>query len=73
MELEEYGKAAKAFEAAAKSGNEMIAPMSLKKLGFVYLHEGKNAKARSAFERIKAEYPSSQEAQDIEKYIAVSK
>ena len=47
--------------------------MSLKKLGFVYLHEGKNAKARSAFERIKAEYPSSQEAQDIEKYIAVSK
>lgn len=73
VELEEYGKAAKAFEAAAKSGNEMIAPMSLKKLGFVYLHEGKNAKARSAFERIKAEYPSSQEAQDIEKYIAVSK
>ena len=73
VELEEYGKAAKAFEAAAKSGNEMIAPMSLKKLGFVYLHEGKNAKARSAFERIKAEYPSSQEAQDIEKYNAVSK
>ena len=33
VELGEYGKAAKAFEAAAKSGNEIIAPMSLKNPG----------------------------------------
>lgn len=72
VELQEYGKAAKAFEAAAESGNEIIAPMSLKKAGIVYLHEGKNAKALKAFQAIKENYPSSAEAQDIDKYIAVA-
>jgi len=72
VELGEYGKAAKAFEAAAASGNEMIAPMSLKKAGIVYLHEGKNAQALKAFKAIKANYPASNEAQDIDKYIAVA-
>ncbi|MCR5532984.1 MAG: tetratricopeptide repeat protein [Paludibacteraceae bacterium] len=72
VELEEYGKAAKAFETAAKSGNEMMAPMSLKKAGLVYLKEGKNAKAKKAFETIKNDYPASNEAQDIDKYIAIA-
>ena len=72
VELGEYAKAAKAFEAAAKSGNDMIAPMSLKKAGLVYLHEGKNAQALKAFKAIKANYPASQEAQDIDKYIAIA-
>lgn len=72
VELQEYGKAAKAFEAAAQSGNDIIAPMSLKKAGIVYLHEGKNAQAKRAFEKIKADYPSSNEAQDIDKYIAIA-
>lgn len=72
VELGEYGKAAKAFEAAAKSGNEIIAPMSLKKAGIVYLHEGNKAKALKAFKAIKADYPQSAEAQDIDKYIAIA-
>ena len=72
VELGEYGKAAKAFEAAAKSGNEVIAPMSLKKAGVVYLHEGEKSKALKAFKAIKEEYPASSEAQDIDKYIAVA-
>ena len=72
VELGEFGKAAKAFEAAAKSGNDLIAPMSLKKAGIVYLHEGKNAQAKKAFERIKADFPQSNEAQDIDKYIAIA-
>ena len=72
VELQEYGKATKAFEAAAESGNEIIAPMSLKKLGIVYLHEGRNGKALKAFQAIKDNYPSSAEAQDIDKYIAVA-
>ncbi len=72
VHLEEYGKAAKAFEAAAKSGNELIAPMSLKKVGFVYLELGNKAAAKKAFESIKADYPASVEAQDIEKYIALA-
>ena len=73
VELGEYGKAVKAFEAAAESDNEMIAPMSLKKAGIVYLHEGKNAKALKAFKAIKENYPTSAEAQDIDKYIAIAK
>ena len=72
VELGEYGKAASAFENAAKSGNDMIAPMSLKKAGIVYLHEGQKAKALKAFKAIKECYPSSAEAQDIDKYIAIA-
>ena len=72
VELQEYDKAAKAFEAAAKSGNDIIAPMSLKKAGLVYLHEGQKAKALKAFKAIKEDYPSSAEAQDIDKYIAIA-
>ncbi|MBR1877718.1 MAG: tetratricopeptide repeat protein [Paludibacteraceae bacterium] len=72
VELQEYAKAAKAFEAAAKSGNDIIAPMSLKKAGIVYLHEGKKAQAKHAFETIKSDYPASNEAQDIDKYIAIA-
>lgn len=72
VELGEYSKAAKAFEAASKSGNDIIAPMSLKKAGLVYLHEGQNSKALKAFKAIKADFPASAEAQDIDKYIAVA-
>lgn len=69
VELGEYGKAVKAFEAAAKSENELIAPMALKKAGVVYLKEGNEKAANKVFEQIKSDYPQSAEAQDIEKYI----
>ena len=72
VQMEEYAKAVKAFEAAAKSGNDLIAPMSLKKAGLVYLELDNNAAAKKAFETIKAKYPASTEAQDIEKYIAIA-
>ena len=73
VQMEEYAKAAKAFGAAAKSGNELIAPMSLKKLGFVQMELGNKAAAKKAFETIKSDYPASVEAQDIDKYIAIVK
>ena len=72
VQMEDYAKAVKAFESAAKSGNQLIAPMSLKKAGFVYLEMGSKAAAKKAFETIKADYPASTEAQDIDKYIAVA-
>lgn len=72
VELQEYDKAAKAFEGAAKSGNDLIAPMSLKKLGLLYLKQEEKAKALKAFQTIKEKYPTSNEAQDIDKYIAVA-
>ena len=72
VQMEDYSKAVKAFESAAKSGNDLIAPMSLKKAGFVYLEMGNKTAAKKAFETIKADYPASTEAQDIEKYIAIA-
>ena len=57
---------------AAKSGNELIAPMSLKKAGLVYLERGDKKSAKRVFEAIKNDYPTSNEAQDIDKYIAIS-
>ena len=73
VQLEDYAKAAKAFEKAAASENEIIAPMSLKKLGFVQMELGNNKAALAAFETIKNDYPASAEAQDIDKYIAIVK
>ena len=73
VQLEDYAKAVKAFENAAASGNDIIAPMSLKKLGFVQMELGNNKAALKAFEAIKNDYPASAEAQDIEKYIAIVK
>lgn len=72
VQQEEYNKAVSAFESAAKSGNEIIAPMSLKKAGLVYLELDKKQSAKKAFESIKSNYPQSQEAQDIDKYIALA-
>ena len=72
VHLENYKKAVGAYEAAIKSGNELIAPMSLKKVGLVYLEMGNKTAAKKAFEAIKANYPTSTEAQDIEKYIAIA-
>jgi len=72
VQLEDYNKAASAFESAAKSGNEIIAPMSLKKAGIVYLEQGRKSAAKKAFEAIKNNYPASSEAQDIDKFIALS-
>ncbi len=72
VQMEEYDKAAKAFEAAAKSGNDLIAPMSLMKAGKVYLELGNNAAAKKAFETVKAQYSTSAEAQDADKYIAIA-
>ena len=73
VEIQEYGKAVRAYEKAAHSENDLIAPMSLKKAGIVYLELGDNHSAKQAFETIKAKYPQSQEANDIDKYIEIAK
>lgn len=72
VEMGELNKAAKAFKAAAESKNDVIAPMALKKAGIVYLEQEDKAAAKKVFEQIKNDYPMSNEAQDIDKYIAVA-
>lgn len=69
VELEKLEDAAKAFEAAAKTGNKLVAPVALKKAGVVYLKLDDKAAANKAFEQIKNKYPQSAEAREIEKFI----
>lgn len=70
VEFQDYSKAISAFESAASSKNEIIAPMALKKAGIVCIEKGDNKKAVKLFEQIKSDYPMSNEAQDIDKYIS---
>ena len=72
VELGEYEDAISAYEAAARTGNEVFAPMSLKKAGITYLKIEDKEGAHDAFSTIKEKYPSSVEAQDIDKYIAIA-
>ena len=72
VELGDLEAAVNAFEAAAKTGNEVFAPMSLKKAGIAYLKLEDNEAARKAFTSIKENYPASVEARDIDKYIAIA-
>jgi len=70
VQLDELDKAAKAYNHAIESENELIAPLALKKLGIVFIEKGDNKAAKKAFEQIRDDYSQSAEAQDIEKYIA---
>lgn len=49
--------------------NVMLAPYYLKKLGMYYEHKGDKAAANALYMRIQQEFPDSEEAGDIEKYI----
>lgn len=70
VELGEYSKAVSAYKDAVKTGNEVIAPMSLKKMGLLYADKlDDKAAALKAFEAVKNDYAQSAEAQDIDKYI----
>jgi len=73
VHLQKYDKALKAFKNAYSSENAIIAPMSLKKAGFVHMELGNKKEAKVAFETIKKDYPTSVEAQDIDKYIEIVK
>ncbi|MCQ2310960.1 MAG: tetratricopeptide repeat protein [Paludibacteraceae bacterium] len=72
VQMGELEKALKAYDASIKSNNDLLSPMSLKKAGLVYLELDKKANAKKCFEQIRDNYPQSQEAQDIEKYISLA-
>ncbi|MFT5167957.1 MAG: tetratricopeptide (TPR) repeat protein [Saprospiraceae bacterium] len=56
-------------KAADAGGNETLVTYYLKKLGLLYEKQGMLAESQKAFEKIKTEYPTSVESQDIQKYI----
>jgi len=70
VELGDKDKALDYFEKAAKSGNSVVSPVYLKKAGIVYEAQNKPEKALEMYQQIKDSYPKSNEAADIDKYIA---
>lgn len=56
-------------KAAAYSDNDKFAPYYLFKAGMAYEKQNKLADAKKAYEKIRDQYPNSDEGRDIEKYI----
>jgi len=71
MELKKNEDGIKYYEKAANfSDNEVYTPMFLLKAGMAKQLNKDNEGAKKLFERIRDEYPKSEEAQSIDKYIA---
>jgi tetratricopeptide (TPR) repeat protein len=56
-------------KAANASKNEFLSPIYLNKLGLLNFKNGKNDEALKIFQKIKDEYPLSNEARDAEKFL----
>lgn len=70
-ELEKYGKAVSYYMDAAKThANPYTAPIYLMKAGMIAEENGNLSKALSAYKKIKKDFPDSDQASEIEKYIA---
>ena len=71
VEIGDVDKAVSYFgKAANNSDNNLTAPLYLKKKAIALESLNKYKDALAAYETIKADFPKSNEAQDIEKYIA---
>lgn len=69
-ELGEYDNAISAYKEAAGYSNEFLRPYYLQKLALLQKQQGMPDKALANFRIIKAEYPASVPAEQVEKYIA---
>jgi len=73
VELGNVDKAIAYFEKAANNNtNDFTTPLYLKKAGLAYMKMGNKAAALEAFETIKADFATSTEGREIEKYIALA-
>jgi len=73
-QLEAYEEAITAYEKAANAYvNEFSTPIYLKKAGILSENIGDYEKAVKFYERVKSQYPNSQEGRDIEKYLGHAK
>lgn len=69
-ELGNFDKAIANYKKAASAGdNEVLVTYYLKKLGLLYEKQGDLGASKETFMKIKSEYPTSRESQDIQKYI----
>ena len=71
MELNKTDEAIKFYlSASEKSNNNFTTPLFLKKAAFAYEQKANYTEALALYERLKSEYSKSNEAREIEKYIA---
>lgn len=69
-EMDQMDNAMSNYNKAIKAGdNEVLTAYYMKKLGMLHEKNGNLADARSFYERVKADYPDSPYASDIDKYI----
>jgi tetratricopeptide (TPR) repeat protein len=69
VELDQLQKALPYFERAGQADNNLLAPVYLMKAGRVYEALGRYEKAGEAYQRIKKNYPLSQEGLNVDRYI----
>lgn len=70
VEQKKYDDAASYYSKAVdKASNNFLSPLYLKKLGLVYEATNDKKSAAEAYNKIKNEYPTSTEAQNIDAYI----
>ncbi|GAA4930856.1 tetratricopeptide repeat protein [Mucilaginibacter defluvii] len=70
VEQKKYDDAASYYSKAVdKASNNFLSPLYLKKLGLVYEATNDKKSASEAYNKIKNEYPTSTEAQNIDAYI----
>lgn len=70
-ELNQFDDAVTYYEKAANySTNDAYTPYFLFKTGLAYEHQKKNEDAKKFFEKVRDNYPNSDEGRDIAKYIA---
>lgn len=71
VELKDFDKATTFYKKAVDKGNNSFtSPMYLKKLALVYENQKNYNDALDAYQKIKTDFPESNEATNIDKYIA---
>ncbi|SRR6056297_147644 len=70
-ERSEWENAIKSYQKATSYDNNLLTPYYLNKLALLQDNQGMKEKARKTFERIKTEFPESQEANTATKYLAL--
>ena len=69
-ELQDFGQAMSNYQKAANSNNDFLTPYYLKKVGMLHERNGNAADAAKVYSTIKEDYPQSNEARDIDKFLA---
>ncbi len=69
-ELKDLSSAMSFYQKAAAKDNDLLTPYYLKKIGLLHERNGATADAQKVYEQIKSDYPLSNEARDIDKFLA---